>query len=77
MRIGRVTSTVSFDVISVWESNGTGGVDITTVFSWVEDDLTTTVGSISIGWPPFISSDSINGLKLKLTRSFRKNYLIN
>ena len=51
MRIGTLKSTISFDVISVRESNGTGGVDVTTVFGWVDDHLTTAVGSIGVGWP--------------------------
>ena len=54
--------------VSVWKSKGTGTVDVTTVLGWVDDDLTSTVGSIWVGWPSTQSFDSINGLKEKLIR---------
>ena len=63
------------DWISIRESNGTGGVDVTTVFFRIQDDLTTTVGSISIGWPGVSKADSFFSLKEKLNRVPQTNEL--
>lgn len=63
MRIGAEMSTVSFDVIGVRKSDCTGAVDVTTVFGWVDDHLTTAVGSVSIGWPGVSKADSFFCLK--------------
>ena len=54
--------------VSVWKSKGTGTVDVTTEFGWVDNDLTSTVGSTWVGWPSIQSFDSISGLKEKLIR---------
>ena len=73
MGIFWISSTI-VNVISIRESNSTGFVDVTIGYIRfiirIKDNLTTAVGSFIVGWPPFISSDSINGLKEKYYSAF-------
>jgi hypothetical protein len=53
------SSSAIVNVISIRESNSTGFVDVTIGYIRfiirIKDNLTTAVGSVIVGWPPFIS----------------------